>query len=502
MKRLCSFALVFWAFDAPALARDPFPEPVPAGNITVRVLPYITVPDYIPGRPPRLNLLTPDPAGRLFVNDQCGPLYHIDQATTKVTRYLNLDDHPGLQLTCASKHPYIIETGFQSFAFHPDFTELNTDGFGRFYTIHSSTSTSSQPDFELGHDAGFHTLLLEWRTADPAAPVFMAADQERPYREVLRIKQPFDNHNGGMIGFNPTARPEDPDYGNLYIALGDGGAGGDPFENGQNLSTPFGALLRIEPIGTDGKNGQYGIVQGNVFAADGDDRTLGEIYAHGLRNPQRFGWDTATTKMYVADIGQGTIEEINFVINGGNFGWDEREGSFKHEGDATSGFIDPVAEYDHTNHVNPLPTNIGNRAVTIGDVVRGARIPDLEGQLVISDFPTGIIFILDVDNDPLDGGQDGLRVLQLIDEKLNPTTFVQLINKARALRGLPPVDRTDLRFGSNTPGEVYILNKHDGTVRRLAPFAAPDTWPGLPPSVAPGGFGFRTTSGFDNKEIR
>ena len=208
-------------------------------------------------------------------------------------------------------------------------------------------------------------------------------------------------------------------------------------------------------------------------------RTLGEIYAYGLRNPQRFGWDRKTAEMYVADIGQSVVEEINLIVNGGNFGWDEREGSFKYEGDNISGLIDPIAEYDHTNHVSQLPTNIGNRAVTIGDVVRGADIPGLEGQLMISDFPTGVIFTLDVDNDPLDGGQDGLRVLQLIDAELNPTTFVELINKARALRNLSPVDRVDLRFGSNTPGSVYVLNKHDGTVRRLAAVPASDIWPAL-----------------------
>ena len=503
MRQLCSFALVFWTLAVPALAKDLFPEPIPVGNIVVQVLPYVTVPDYIDGRPPRLNLLTPDPTGRLFVNDQCGPLYHIDRNSTNVTQYLNLDHYPGLQLTCASKHPYIIETGFQSFAFHPDFAEPNADGFGRFYTIHSSTNTSSQPDFDLGRDAGFHTLLLEWWTVDPAASTFAPADLNTPYREVLRIKQPFDNHNGGMIGFNPTAGPGDVDYGNLYMALGDGGAGGDPFKNGQNLATPFGALLRIEPLGSNSKNGQYGIVQDNVFASDNENRTLGEIYAYGLRNPQRFGWDRKSAEMYVADIGQSIVEEINLIVNGGNFGWNKREGSFKYKGDSVSGLIDPIAEYDHTNHVYRLPTNIGNRAVTIGDVVRSTDVTGLEGQLVISDFPTGIIFTLDVDNDPLDGGQDGLRVLQLIDAELNPTTFVELINKARALRNLPPVDRVDLRFGSNTPGAVYVLNKHDGTVRRLAPVPAPSTWPALSLSSARGGYLSPTTRNvFTGKKVR
>ena len=311
------------------------------------------------------------------------------------------------------------------------------------------------------------------KPATPDASTFTASNPEQPYREILRFKQPFGNHNAGLIAFNPLASSTDTDYGNLYVALADGGSGNDPQENGQDPSNPYGALLRINPLGNDGINGQYGIVADNLLAADGDASTLGEIFAYGFRNPQRFGWDATTGNLFIADIGQNAVEEINVGANGANFGWDDREGSFPFESNRTAGLTDPVAEYDHTNVVSNPPTNIGNRAVTVGEVARHTGIPGLDGLLLLSDFPTGLIFTLDVDNDPLDGGQDGLLELQPLDQNLQPVRLLELINDVRADRGLSAANRTDLRFGFNTPGEVYILNKQDGMVRRLAALSAP-----------------------------
>jgi hypothetical protein len=304
--------------------------------------------------------------------------------------------------------------------------------------------------------------LLEWRTATPEAPKFTAAIADQPYREILRIKQPFGNHNAGLIAFNNTATTGDTDYGNLYVGLGDGGSGSDPQDNGQDPSNPLGALLRINPTGSDGINGEYGIVSDNVLAADGDPKTLSEVYAFGLRNPQRFGWDTATGNMFIADIGQNAVEEIDLGANGANFGWDDREGSFRHDSNNTEGLTDPVAEYDHTRPVNDLPSGIsGGRAVTSGEVARDTGIPGLDGQLMISDFPTGLLFTLDVDNDPLDGGQDGLLELRPLNSDQQPARMIDFINGARSDRGLSNVNRGDVRFGINTPGEVYITNKHE-----------------------------------------
>lgn len=448
-------------------AQDRFPSPIVASNLSVKIEEFATIPDSSDRRPPRLSVLTPDPAGRLFVNDQRGPLYTIEENGSNVTEYLDLRDFSELGVTSTS------EAGFQSFAFHPDFMNEGADGFGRLYTIHSSSNTSSEPDFDPGGGMAFHTLLLEWQTDTPAAPIFTPAIANQPYRELLRLKQPFGNHNAGLVAFNYVVSGEHADYGNLYVAIGDGGAGGDPQDNGQDPSNPFGAILRIDPTGDTSANGQYGIVTENMLAMDDNENTLGEIYAYGMRNPQRFGWDTITGQMFIADIGQSDVEEIDLGVNGGNFGWDDREGSFPFDSNNTEGLIDPVAEYDHTNLVNDLPTNIGNRAITVGEVARGSNVPGLDGQLLLGDFPTGLIFTLDVDSDPLDGGQDGLFELQPLNDAMEPVRLLELINETRIARGLSSASRADLRFGINTPGEVYITNKQDGVVRRLVPINLP-----------------------------
>lgn len=450
-----------------AHAQDWFPAPIPASGIAVHVDPVVVVPDSSSNLPPRISVLTQDPAGRLFANDQRGPLYRINEASETAVEYLDIRDYPELAILSTS------EAGFQSFAFHPDFHKPGSAGYGRLYTIHSTSNTSAAPDFDPGGSTSLHTLLLEWRTGDAAADTFIPQEALNPYRELIRFKQPFGNHNAGLIAFNSSVPEGDPDYGNLYIALADGGSGGDPQENGQDPSNPYGAILRIDPLGDNSANGQYGIVVENLLAADGNAATLAEIYCYGLRNPQRFGWDAVTGRCFIADIGQNAVEEINLAFNGANFGWDEREGSFPFEGSATAGLTDPVAEYDHTNPVSVMPTSIGSRAVTVGEVVRGACIPALEGMLPIADFPTGLIFLLNVDTDPLDGGQDGLSTLSLLDEAGSPITFIDLINTTRAARGLSATSRTDLRFSVNTPGAVYLTNKHDGVIRRIRPVTTP-----------------------------
>ncbi len=445
-----------WLFAA-----DPFPDPIPMSGVSVEVETVATIPDSTSGSPPRLSVLTQDPSGRLFVNDQRGPLYLVDEETGAVTEFLDLRDFSDLAIVSTS------EAGFQSFAFHPDFLNPVEQGYGRFYTIHSSGNTSATPDFDPGGNTSFHTLLLEWWTQLPDSETFIPAEAGNPYREVMRLKQPFGNHNAGLIAFNPTVRPEDTDYGNLYVAIGDGGSGGDPQENGEDPSNPFGALLRIDPLGSDSTNGQYGIVVENSLASDNDSGTLAEIYCYGLRNPQRFGWDIVTGNCFIADIGQNSVEEINLAANGAHFGWDIREGSFVFEGGSSSGLTDPVAEYDHDNTVSNPPTGIGNRAITVGEVVRGACIGLLEGKLLLADFPTGLIFMLDVDTDPLDGGQDGLSELTLHDGDTVAVRLLQLINDVRSNRGLSSASRADLRFSVNTPGRVFITNKQDGIVRRI-----------------------------------
>ena len=401
----------------------------------------------------RMNLMTTDPTGRLFVNDQNGGLFFVDRETRNVTTYVDLSNsaaYPSLELIST------FEPGFQSFAFHPDFAIAGAGGFGKFYTIHSSLNTGPAPDFDPGGSTVFHSVLLEWNTSDPTSEIFIAADPANPFRELIRFKQPFGNHNAGQLAFNPSDNVGN-DRTNLYVAIGDGGSGNDPQNNGQDAGNPYGAVLRIDPLGSNSANGQYGIVADNVFASDGLASTLAENYAIGLRNPQRYGWDDRNGNMYIADIGQNAFEEINLAQNGGNFGWDVREGL---QGGFVAGAINPVATYSHSNFLTRATT--GGRAITTGEVVLGSGIPGLDGQLLLGDFPNGIIFTLDVDNDPLDGGQDQLDELLMIDVTSDSTDPVRLLDLID-----PPSSRADLRFSFNTGGDVFILNKRDGIIRRL-----------------------------------
>lgn len=465
LKRILMLGLL-----APGVqAMDPFPQPIVHGPLTVKISDFANVPNSLGGSPARMSVLSTDPQGRLFVNDQRGALYRLPDSGGSAQSFLNLNEF--------ATNPVVstAEAGFQSFAFHPDFANVGTAGYGRIYTMHSTSNTSPSPDFDPGGLTSFHSVLLEWRTEDHSAETFIAAQADSPFREIMRLDQPFGNHNTGLIAFNPDAAGG-ADHGNLYIAVGDGGAGGDPQNNGQTLSNPYGAILRIDPLGTNSANGNYGIVDENVFASDPvAANTLGEIYAAGLRNPQRFGWDASSGEMYIADIGQGSVEEVDRGVNGGNYGWREREGSLPFNDLGTMGFIDPVAEYDHTNLVSDPPSGISNRAVTLGEVLRASEIDGLNGKLLLGDFPTGLIFTLDVDDDPLDGGQDGLFELRLVDENFDEVRLLDLINRERTANGLPLSSRADLRFGFNTAGRVFVLNKHDGVVRELTsvPLPAP-----------------------------
>jgi hypothetical protein len=343
-------------------------------------------------------------------------------------------------------------------------------GFGRFYTMHSTSNIAPAPDFSpsaLDPPTTSHEVLVEWQTNDPTSPTFTPANPGSPYREMIRFDDRFRNHNGGLVAFNPTGGA---DRNNLYVMMGDGGSANDPFDAGQDTGTPYGKLLRIDPLGNNSANGEYGIVADNAFASDANPSTLGEIYSYGLRNPQRFGWDTQSGDLYIADIGQDAREEINVAVNGGNFGWDLREGSVFPAGP----FINPVAEWEHTVELAPHPSALppglalNSDAVTMGEVLRGGLLSSLDGMLMAGDNPKGVFYILDVDSDALDGGGEGWSELIAIEESTGEQKrLITMINEERALLGLPEANRADLRFSVNTAGEVFILNKQDGVLRML-----------------------------------
>jgi len=262
----------------PALAQtsnDPFSSPIPAvdGVIMVNVVEFTSLPD-IDGQAARMMLLVDElGTNRLFVNDMRGPLYTISYDGQTVTPYLDLS----ASIWGLSVESSRAERGFQSFAFHPQFNQAGTPGFGRFYTYTDTSDTAPTPDFVAGGSENAQdTVLLEWMAGNPGAATY---DGGSP-RELIRLEQPFRNHNGGQIGFNPLASSGDADFGLLYVGSADGGSGGDPLDLAQNLNSAFGKILRIDPLGSDSSNGHYGIPADNPFANDSNANTLGEIYAY------------------------------------------------------------------------------------------------------------------------------------------------------------------------------------------------------------------------------
>jgi glucose/arabinose dehydrogenase len=245
-------------------------------------------------------------------------------------------------------------------------------------------------------------------------------------RELLGVEQPFDNHNGGDLEIGPD--------GYLYVALGDGGSGGDPEGNGQDTQALLGKILRIDPAATTGDD--YGIPADNPFA----DGAAGapEVWVYGARNPWRIDFDDATGDLWVADVGQNAFEEIDLLPaadgagRGANLGWNEMEGAHPFEGGSNpDGAVLPVFEYDRSD---------GGCSVTGGVVYRGSAIPGLVGAYLFTDY--------------CDGRLRALRAAggQTVDER----TFDDVSGNSL------------VSFGADGAGEVYVLSL-DGAIYRLDP---------------------------------
>lgn len=240
------------------------------------------------------------------------------------------------------------EQGLLSVAFAPDFRRS-----GRLYVDYTDDSGDTRV-VEFRSDDG--------REVDPSSR-----------RELLRIEQPFANHNGGLLSFGPDRL--------LYIGTGDGGSAEDPQRNGQELGTLLGKLLRIDPRRDGGR--PYRIPAGNPFA--GTDGARGEIYSYGLRNPWRFSFDRRTGALAIGDVGQSSREEVDLVAQGegagANFGWSAFEGEERFNTDQ------PVD--DHVPPVLTYPTSGGNCSITGGYVVRDERLGSLYGRYLYGDFCAG-----------------------------------------------------------------------------------------------------------------
>jgi len=471
------------ALAAPPGARaqatgNPIPTSAPVAAWSLVLEDVVTIPDSA-GSAPRLEWLTwNETTGLAYVIDQRGYVYAFDPAAPAPTATLFLDLETAVGDLVSGN-----ENGVRGLAFHPDFADPGAPGYRKMYVFLSRTAASTPVgspapvSFGSPGSADHVGVLSEWTLlADGSVDT-------GSYRELLRIEQPYSNHNAGHLGFDPTAAPASAEYGKLYIAVGDGGSGGGPFDLSQDIDAtpapyPHGKILRIDPLASGGS--PYAIPADNPFAGVAD--RVEEVWAYGMRNPHKFSWDTATGRMYVSDIGQGVVEEVSVVRKAANLGWNEREGAFayvstssvsplpaSHPSDA---FSYPVAQYDHSN--NGIS---GSSAIVGGPVYRGSAIPQLAGTYFFADFASnpGPIFAVDVaelvERDDLSGiaGLDDGRLAPFAEVRIHDggvdKNFRQFLRDANDDPGL---SRTDTRWGVGPGGEIYVLNKRDGVVRRLA----------------------------------
>ncbi|MBB3220999.1 PQQ-dependent sugar dehydrogenase [Pseudoduganella umbonata] len=413
---------------------DPIPGTLPASAVAIGVRPLLANLTS-----PVAGAVAPGEPNQLYIVDQVGRILKapVRGFATKGVSKLFLD--VSSRLVPLNMYD---ERGLLGLAFHPDYASN-----GRFY-LFTSEPVQGQADFSTlpaGTAPVNHSVVSEWRVANPgsANPVVDPAS----VRVLMRIDKPQGNHNGGALAFGPDRM--------LYISLGDGGAGDDqgtghaPEGNAQSLApgNVLGKILRIDPLGSNAANGAYGIPADNPFVnRDGAD----EIFAYGLRNPFRMGFDAEGT-LWAGDVGQGAIEEVNHIVSGGNYGWRVKEGSFLFDANGTSGgfvyqaspgapagLIDPVAEYDHADGAGQ-PTL--RRAVIGGYVYDGKAIPQLRGQYVFADYV----------------GDDGTGKLLTLGVR---NQVEQLLAPPRDPLGIPV-----LGMAQDAAGEIYVLGNADGSTR-------------------------------------
>jgi mono/diheme cytochrome c family protein len=428
--------------------KNPVPEKIAASDIQAGVELIARIPASSDKQPlTRISKMDWNAVTKTwFILDQRGKLYKL------------IDQKPVVWLDISKWKPKFINqpglaTGFGSFTFHPDFARN-----GIFYTTHTEEPHAKKADFPIP-DTIKQTLqwvLCEWKTPDPLSPVFSGT-----CRELLRIDMVSGIHGVQEIIFNPASKPHDEDYGLLYIGVGDGGAveNGFPFLT-HHPNNIWGTIIRINPLGNNSANGQYGIPTQNPFAKNPNSNTIREIYAAGFRNPNRISW-TRKGLMLATNIGQAHIEAIDIILKGNDYGWPIREGRFAmHPGpdmnkiyplpadDSLFHISYPVAVYDHDE---------GN-AIAGGYEYTGNNIPSFSGKYLFGDIPTGRLFYVNVAD--LKPG-----ISAVVKE-----WFVALNGKRLTLRELCGQDRVDLRFARDEKGEIYLFTKPDGKIYRLTNF--------------------------------
>ncbi|MFL5455270.1 MAG: PQQ-dependent sugar dehydrogenase, partial [Myxococcales bacterium] len=331
---------------------------------------------------PLLVLQEPGPTGRFLVVEKRGTSQAVGKSNT-ATPFLDhrakVNSTPG-------------EAGLLGLALSPGWPADPT-------AYVSYTAPSPQSPATLRSTLSRLTSRDGGTTLDPSTETIL-----------LTVEQPFANHNGGHVVFGPD--------GYLYFGLGDGGSGGDPMGNAQNLGVLLGKLLRLDPA-----TGKAPIT--NPFVNRPGARP--EIYAYGLRNPWRFSFDRQTRKLWLGDVGQDAFEEIDTVEAGQNFGWNRKEGKSCYRSSTCAGdFTDPVVDYPHDQGLS----------VTAGFVYRGSDVPALQGRFVYGDFGSGRIWSL---------AADGPAQAQVLAQAANISSF-----------------------GEDRRGELYVVDL-GGAVSRFVP---------------------------------
>ncbi len=331
-----------------------------------------------------------DGSARLYVTEQAGRVRLIVAG--------RLEREPWLEITDRVKDGG--ECGLLGLAFHPDFARN-----GRFFVNYTTTRRGS-----------LETVVAEFHAPPGAAKADASSE-----RVLLTLAQPYSNHNGGQITFGPD--------GMLYIATGDGGAGGDPEQAGQSLETLLGKMLRLDVDGESTEGLAYRIPPDNPFIATPKARP--EIWAWGLRNPWRFSFDRKTGLLWAADVGQNKWEEINLLEKGKNYGWSAREGrhDFKPER-AVGPMVDPIKEYGREQGLS----------VTGGYVYRGKAFPKLDGLYFYADFASRRLWALRCEGP----GQPVTLDVEIMQLPFNPSAF-----------------------GEDRDGELYLLGYDNGRVYRM-----------------------------------
>ncbi len=407
----------------------------------------------------RINYIgeVPDGSDRLYVPDLNGPMYMLDKESGEETEYLDVKDHD----------PYFFSgrgmgSGFGFVTFHPEFEEN-----GKFYTTHTVSTAginanAGKETYPNQPNAFVQSVITEWTASDPAAPAFSGTT-----REVFRFGFQQQIHAIQQIDFNPYAEPGDEDYGLLYLAVGDGGIGVNT-EIVQDMGDPSGKILRIDPLGTNGPKGGYGIPASNPFV--GDEGALGEIFALGFRDPHRFTWDPeGSGQLFLANIGQRAVEAVYDVRAGDNMGWNDVEGRLRYD-NATQCYLFPltqeikdadyqypVTSYDHDVANNWACNNDSGHAISGGQVYRGP-IKALDGKYLFGDLVNGSVFTTDV-KDMRRGTTKEAPITEWRVKTAGgqPMRMIDLIDDVRV----------DLRFGQDEDRTLYLLAKSNGTIWKV-----------------------------------